>query len=69
MFWIPHELSEVNLIEHISISDLLRKNEKSDSLLKRMVTGDKKLIVYIKRKNREDNTVKRQKALRKQSFT
>lgn len=44
--WVPHELTEKNLMDRISISDSLLKRHQSASFLKRLVTGDEKWIVY-----------------------
>ena len=42
--WVPHKLSEKNLIERISVCDSLLKRNKNELLLKRIVTGDEKWI-------------------------
>lgn len=44
--WVPHDLSEKNLMDRISICDSLHKRNENDPFLKRMVTGDEKWIVY-----------------------
>ena len=44
--WVSHDLSEKNLMDRISICDLLHKRNENDPFLKRMVTGDEKWIVY-----------------------
>lgn len=44
--WVPHELSEKNLMDRISISDYLLKRNKNEAFLKRLVTADEKWIVY-----------------------
>lgn len=44
--WVPHKLTEANLTTRISICDSLRKRQKNDPFLKRMITGDEKWIVY-----------------------
>lgn len=50
--WVPHELSQRNLINRISACDSLLKRYEIDPFLNRMVTGDEKWIVYnnVKRK-------------------
>ncbi|XP_066253847.1 uncharacterized protein [Euwallacea similis] len=50
--WVPHQLTEANLITRISICDSLRKRQESDPFLKQIVTGDEKWIIYenVKRK-------------------
>lgn len=44
--WVPHNLSEKNLMDRISICDLLLKRNENVPFLKRMITGDEKWIVY-----------------------
>ena len=44
--WVPHEVSERNLMDLISMCDLLLKRHESDAFLIRLVTGDEKWIVY-----------------------
>ncbi|XP_025262477.1 histone-lysine N-methyltransferase SETMAR-like [Camponotus floridanus] len=44
--WVPHDLTEKNRIDRISISDLLYKRNEYDSFLKRIITGDEKWIIY-----------------------
>lgn len=44
--WVPHELTEKNLMDRISICDSLYKRNENDPFLKRIVTGDEKWIVY-----------------------
>ncbi|XP_023230347.1 histone-lysine N-methyltransferase SETMAR-like [Centruroides sculpturatus] len=50
--WVPHELTEKNLIDRISACDSLLKRNEIDPFLKRIITGDEKWIVYnnVKRK-------------------
>jgi len=50
--WVPHELSEKNLMDRIEICESLLRWNKSESFLKRLVTGDEKWVTYnnIKRK-------------------
>lgn len=44
--WVPHELSEKNLIDRMSACDLLLKRHQNEPFLKRVITGDEKWIVY-----------------------
>lgn len=44
--WVPHELSERNLIKRIDTCDLLLKRYSKKKILKRLITGDEKWIVY-----------------------
>lgn len=44
--WVPHELSEKNLMDRIEICESLLRWNKSESFLKRLVTGDEKWVVY-----------------------
>jgi histone-lysine N-methyltransferase SETMAR len=44
--WVPHELSEKNLLDRISICESLLKRNEIDPFLKRIVTGDEKWITY-----------------------
>jgi len=44
--WIPHDLSEKNLINRISICEYLLKRNEMEPFLKRMITGDEKWIRY-----------------------
>ena len=44
--WVPHKLNEIQLTKRISICDLLLKRNETDPLLKRIITGDEKWIVY-----------------------
>jgi len=55
--WVPHNLSDKNLMDRISICDLLLKRNENCPFLKWMITGDKKWIVY--------NNVQRKKPWRK----
>nr|APL98298.1 putative DD34D transposase [Bactrocera tryoni] len=50
--WVPHVLTERNLLRRINDCDLLIKRQRSDPFLKRIVTGDEKWVVYknVKRK-------------------
>lgn len=44
--WLPHKFIEANLTTRISIYDSLRKRQKNNPFLKRMITDDEKWIVY-----------------------
>ncbi|KAL9910473.1 histone-lysine N-methyltransferase SETMAR-like isoform 1-T5 [Glossina fuscipes fuscipes] len=44
--WVPHQLTEKNKMDRISICEALAKRNEIDPLLKRMVTGDEKWITY-----------------------
>ncbi|GFV48376.1 histone-lysine N-methyltransferase SETMAR [Trichonephila clavipes] len=50
--WVPHELKETHLTQRINSCNLLNKRNENDPFLKRLITGDEKLVVYnnIKRK-------------------
>ena len=40
--WVPHDLTEKNLMDRISICDSLYKRNEETPFLKQVVTGDKK---------------------------
>ncbi|XP_012058970.1 PREDICTED: histone-lysine N-methyltransferase SETMAR-like [Atta cephalotes] len=44
--WVPHELTQRNLIDRISISETLLKRNESDPFLKQIITGDEKWVKY-----------------------
>ncbi|XP_017765117.1 PREDICTED: histone-lysine N-methyltransferase SETMAR-like [Eufriesea mexicana] len=44
--WVPHELTQKNLLERIDACDSLLKRNEIDPFLKRMVTGDEKWVIY-----------------------
>lgn len=44
--WVPHNLTEKNLTDRISICDSLYKRNENTPFLKQLVTGDEKWIVY-----------------------
>jgi len=50
--WVPHELTQRNLIDRITICKMLLKRNKMEPFLKRIITGDEKWVKYknIKRK-------------------
>lgn len=44
--WVPHELTQKNLMYRISICESLLNRNKIDPFLKRIVTGDEKWVTY-----------------------
>ena len=44
--WVPHKLSEKNLLDCISACNSLLKLHKNVPFLKQIVTGDEKWILY-----------------------
>ena len=44
--WVPPKLNEIQLTKRICICDSLLKRNKTDSFLKRVITGDEKWVVY-----------------------
>ncbi|CAH2092000.1 unnamed protein product [Euphydryas editha] len=50
--WVPHELTQRNLIDRITISEMLVKRNETEPFLKRIITGEEKWVKYenIKRK-------------------
>ncbi|KOX74646.1 Histone-lysine N-methyltransferase SETMAR [Melipona quadrifasciata] len=50
--WVPHDLTEKNLMDCISICDSLYKRNEETPFLKQVVTEDEKWIIYnnVKRK-------------------
>ncbi|XP_011069255.1 PREDICTED: histone-lysine N-methyltransferase SETMAR-like [Acromyrmex echinatior] len=44
--WVPHELTQRNLIDRISISKTLLKCNEIDPFLKQIITGDEKWVKY-----------------------
>ena len=55
--WVPHELTQKNLMDRISICESLLNRNNIDPFLKRMVTGDEKWVTYdnVKRKRSWSN--------------
>ncbi|CAK9796605.1 Histone-lysine N-methyltransferase SETMAR [Anthophora quadrimaculata] len=51
--WVPHELTQKNLLDRIDACDSLLRRNEIDPFLKRMVTGDEKWVTY------ENNSRKR----------
>jgi len=54
--WVPHNLCDKNLMDRISICDLLLKRNENCPFLKWMITGDEKWIVY---NNSNNNTAQK----------
>ncbi len=44
--WVPHELTQKNLLDRVSICDSLLKRNEIEPFLKRLITGDEKWIKY-----------------------
>ncbi|XP_025157458.1 histone-lysine N-methyltransferase SETMAR-like [Harpegnathos saltator] len=44
--WVPHELTQKNLLDRIHACDSLLKRNEIDPFFKRMVTGDEKWVTY-----------------------
>ncbi|KAL9876584.1 histone-lysine N-methyltransferase SETMAR-like isoform 1-T4 [Glossina fuscipes fuscipes] len=44
--WVPHQLTEKNMMDRITICEALAKRNEIEPFLKRMVTGDEKWITY-----------------------
>ena len=44
--WVPHKLNEIRLTKQIFNCDSLLKRKETDPFLKRIITGDKKWVVY-----------------------
>ncbi|XP_029641251.1 histone-lysine N-methyltransferase SETMAR-like [Octopus sinensis] len=53
--WVPHNFTEANLVQKVSICDTLLKKENNEPFLRRIVTGDEKWVVYnnVKRRSRK----------------
>jgi len=45
--WVPHNLTKKSLMDRISICDSLLKRNENDPFFKRIITDNKKWIVYI----------------------
>ena len=45
--WIPHHLSEQNLIQRVSIASSLLACNNSERFLHRIITGDEKWVFYV----------------------
>ena len=56
--WVPHELTQKNLMERISICESLLNRNKIDPFLKRIVKriGDEKWITYDNVKRKRSNS-------------
>jgi [histone H3]-lysine36 N-dimethyltransferase SETMAR len=46
--WVPHELTERNLMNRVLICDSLLRRNETESFLKKLITGDEKWITYDK---------------------
>ncbi|KAJ0183521.1 hypothetical protein K1T71_001497 [Dendrolimus kikuchii] len=46
--WVPHELTERNLMNGVLICDSLLRRNETEPFLKKLITGDKKWITYDK---------------------
>lgn len=44
--WVPHDLTQKNLLNRISICEMLLKRNEIEPFLNRMITGDEKWITY-----------------------
>jgi len=44
--WVPHDLTEKNVMDLISICNSLYKRNEETPFLKQVVTGDEKQIIY-----------------------
>lgn len=44
--WMPHELTQKNLLDRIDACHSLLKRNEIDQILKRMVSGDEKWVTY-----------------------
>ncbi|XP_018366071.1 PREDICTED: histone-lysine N-methyltransferase SETMAR-like [Trachymyrmex cornetzi] len=61
--WVPHDLTERNLMDRISVSDSLLKRNENDPFLERTITGDEKWIVYNNVQERKRSWGKRNETL------
>ncbi|KAJ0171809.1 hypothetical protein K1T71_012572 [Dendrolimus kikuchii] len=46
--WVPHELTERNLMNRVLIGDSLIRRNETEPFLKKLITGDEKWITYDK---------------------
>ncbi|KAJ0183237.1 hypothetical protein K1T71_001213 [Dendrolimus kikuchii] len=46
--WVPHELTERNLMNRVLICDSLLRRNETEPFLKKLITGDEKWITYDK---------------------
>jgi histone-lysine N-methyltransferase SETMAR len=51
--WVPHDLTERNLIERISVCDTLLQRFHQEDFLKQIVTGDEKWVLYANPKRKK----------------
>ncbi|XP_035233552.1 histone-lysine N-methyltransferase SETMAR-like [Stegodyphus dumicola] len=42
--WVPHELAQRNVIDRITMSEILLKRNKTEPFLKRIITSDEKWV-------------------------
>ncbi|KAJ0175632.1 hypothetical protein K1T71_008791 [Dendrolimus kikuchii] len=47
--WVPHELTERNLMNRVLICDSLLRRNETKPFLKKLITGDEKWITYDKK--------------------
>ncbi|KAJ0178922.1 hypothetical protein K1T71_005697 [Dendrolimus kikuchii] len=47
--WVPHELTERNLMNRVLICDSLLRRNETEPFLKKLITGDEKWIMYDKK--------------------
>ncbi|KAJ0182863.1 hypothetical protein K1T71_002232 [Dendrolimus kikuchii] len=50
--WVPHELTERNIMNRVLICDSLLRRKETEPFLKKLITGDEKWITY-------DNSVRK----------
>ncbi|XP_014781989.1 histone-lysine N-methyltransferase SETMAR-like [Octopus bimaculoides] len=58
---VPHKLTEANLVQRVSICDSLLKKENNEPFLRRIITGERKWVVY--------NNVKRRRSWKKAGYS
>ena len=46
--WVPHDLTEKNLMQRVSTCNSLLKRNNSEPFLKQLITGDEKWVTYDK---------------------
>ncbi|GBP41820.1 Histone-lysine N-methyltransferase SETMAR [Eumeta japonica] len=62
--WVPHELTERNLVKCVLIYDSLLKPNEIEPLLKRLITSDESWIAYDKIVQKKDHGEKASKLRR-----
>ena len=50
--WVPHQLSENNKIQRITICSSLLTRQQNEPFLQRIVTGDEKWVLYVNNKRK-----------------